>query len=454
MNKILTDNAIKYTLGHMLDLANPNNNIEYDININHDESYVLLSFRNNPIKFKFLISKEQDWYLLISEKSNQLNWISSSIEGKIPVLFWPSTSSAFVIRNEELYTFNGDIISSTFFMLTRWEEIINPERDQHGRFKYKSSVANKHSFIDIPIVDEYFLLLRKYLQEIFPEKELGSKGFKAIMSCDIDHIRRFRNIKDAVRTLAGDLLKTRKISVFFDSIKEYSLSFNKPKEDPYYKAIFYLSKIAKKNGVKLEFYIKSSYPTKFDSGYHLDNYIIEGINTLCEEGHDIGFHPGYFTYKNYDRFIDEKYILEQKLQLNVAGGRQHYLRFDISSTWKIWDNAGMKYDSTLGYAEREGFRCGTCHPFYIFDIDKNYTLSLMEIPLIVMEGTLRHYRNLSIEESQKIIERMILQCHKVEGVFTLLWHNTSVGRGWEDWTTQLLEPTLEKIGKFIEKSRD
>lgn len=35
----------------------------------------------------------------------------------------------------------------------------------------------------------------------------------------------------------------------------------------------------------------------------------------------------------------------------ITGGRQHYLRFRAPDTWRMWEKAGLAYDSTLSYAD-------------------------------------------------------------------------------------------------------
>jgi len=41
-------------------------------------------------------------------------------------------------------------------------------------------------------------------------------------------------------------------------------------------------------------------------------------------------------------------------------------RIDINDL-RAWADAGMDYDSTLSYADRPGFRCGTCSEYPAFD---------------------------------------------------------------------------------------
>ncbi len=45
----------------------------------------------------------------------------------------------------------------------------------------------------------------------------------------------------------------------------------------------------------------------------------------------------------------------------------------------------MSYDSTLGYADHAGFRCGTCFEYPAFDPVADKQLNLRIRPLIAME---------------------------------------------------------------------
>jgi hypothetical protein len=168
----------------------------------------------------------------------------------------------------------------------------------------------------------------------------------------------------------------------------------------------------------------SAVPSDRDEGYDPRSKGVRRlIDQLVSEGHEIGFHPGYYTWNNPEVFCVEKDRFEQ-LGFPRNGGRQHYLRFDAASTWRIWNSHGMRYDSTLGYAEHIGFRAGTCHPFHPFNLVDDTRLDLLEIPLIVMDGTLFGYQKLDCSEAELAIEKVAKRCQEVNGIFTLLWHNT------------------------------
>lgn len=116
-----------------------------------------------------------------------------------------------------------------------------------------------------------------------------------------------------------------------------------------------------------------------------------------------------------------------RIEQKTWGGRQHYLRWNVPATWRNYAEAELDYDTTLSYADHAGFRCGTCHPFPVFDVEQNKALDLVEYPLIVMECSVlgERYMNLQHDEALEYILKLKRSCRKYNGCFGLLWHNSS-----------------------------
>ncbi len=91
----------------------------------------------------------------------------------------------------------------------------------------------------------------------------------------------------------------------------------------------------------------------------------------------------------------------------------------------------MSWDSTLSYADKEGFRCGTCYEYSVFDILNREKLKLKERPLIIMEGTLVNYQNFTPEEMEERIKNLADKVKQYNGQFVFLWHNSSFGGSWK-----------------------
>jgi len=383
------------------------------------------------------------WHNLLNLPPNSLDWLPQesvlptgemlSFTDKIPVLFWGASYEdghrPFAERRENgTVIFYADIIAATLFMLTRWEETVVPECDEHGRFPATASVAYKQGFLDRPIVDEYALILREWLKVLCPVWEPQIRKFLVKLSHDIDDIRHFSYPYRIGRALVVTLRKRRTLPQY---VQHFSSLLRAP--DPL-ASIYQLARLSEYYGLRSTFNFQAARSTVYDRGYALTSPLIqECIKGLRESGHEIGFHPGYHAFADSARFAQEKTRLERSLGLPVAGGRQHFLRFDVPGTWRIWEEIGLEYDSTLGFADYEGFRCGTCHPFNPFDLQQNRVMYLLELPLLVMDGSLCQYRGLTPEQGQAIILKLAQRCYQVGGTFTLLWHNTSIEGEWQPW---------------------
>lgn len=111
----------------------------------------------------------------------------------------------------------------------------------------------------------------------------------------------------------------------------------------------------------------------------------------------------------------------------------------------------MRYDDTLGYADHEGFRCGTCHAYPLYDLEHDRPLEVVERPLLVMDGTLKEYRGLTRPEALERLKALFTRCCAVEGDFVILWHNGCVFRDWTPWFRKVYVPFMEwaagRLGK-------
>jgi hypothetical protein len=93
----------------------------------------------------------------------------------------------------------------------------------------------------------------------------------------------------------------------------------------------------------------------------------------------------------------------------------------------------MEWDSSLGYPESPGFRCGVCYSFSVFDIIKRKTLALMERPLLLMDVSLKQYLSLSPREAIEKTRTIFEQVDNHQGDFVFLWHNSSFERDWKEY---------------------
>jgi hypothetical protein len=94
-----------------------------------------------------------------------------------------------------------------------------------------------------------------------------------------------------------------------------------------------------------------------------------------------------------------------------------------NQNWTSTQVIGLDFDSTLGYYDMPGFRCGTCYSFPIFDLSNRKTLKLLEFPLIAMECSFFDYANMSYDEAIHYALDLLSKTLFYDGNFVILWHN-------------------------------
>ena len=114
----------------------------------------------------------------------------------------------------------------------------------------------------------------------------------------------------------------------------------------------------------------------------------------------------------------------------VRGMRYHYLRCLYHETLPLLERAGFAYDTSLAFAEHEGFRCGTALPFRPFDVARDRPLRLVELPLAVMDNTLQNpkYRALPAADGERASRDLLARVAAVGGGVSILWHNNRFDR--------------------------
>jgi peptidoglycan/xylan/chitin deacetylase (PgdA/CDA1 family) len=178
-----------------------------------------------------------------------------------------------------------------------------------------------------------------------------------------------------------------------------------------------------KYSAKSSFYLLVVNRGNIDFNYSIEDLDIE-LKQILDMGCEVGLHGDREAYCNLEEIIAKKKKLEKILGKKIIGYRNHCLKFNVPDTWELLRKAGFKYDTTFGYADCVGFRNGMCHPYKPFNLNSNNDVDIIEIPLIVMDNTLFDYMNLDLNGAWKIIKILIDTVEKLNGVITILWHNT------------------------------
>lgn len=338
--------------------------------------------------------------------------------------------------------FSFDVFAAVFFMLSRYEEYTGLELDQHGRFDLQHSLAYKNGFHLRAVVDEWIIMLRKRLLKHVPEDSFKKEEPTFSLTVDVDMLFSYRT-KGLLRNMAGwgrDLFSGR-----FHAMIERPSVFLGLRKDPF-DTFDVIDKICREFHVQVLFFILASQQrTNFDKNGNLHHQrAISQLGRMARES-VIGLHPSYYCLDDDGKLMREKLNLETTIGTSISSARRHFLRMNLPQSYRQLVKAGITNDYTMGFASGHGFRAGTSRPFRFFDLETDKVLPLVVHPFCIMDGSLKDYQQMTLQETRSELLRLADYIRSVNGHFEMLLHNDTLSESgrWKGWTQVIRETILQ-----------
>ena len=421
--------------------------LEYEVEFKETTDTVKIfyddSIKHISIVDTFFSMNESDWLKEKSLPKEPLKMINSSVFPGNPILssdqiqlIYGTNESEINVSEEEIFI-PVDVFGSAFFMLTRYEEVVRKDRDNHDRFPASASLAFREKFLNRPIINEYLEILWASMKNLWPEMKRKERKFEMVLSHDVDRPFKYLNMPQTtlLKIVAADLIRRKSVKKAAESVKNYiAVKMGEIDKDPFCTFDFIMD-LSEKAGLKSCFYFISDHSdNKINCDYSInDPEIVNLMKKIHKRGHEIGLHPGYDTFDNPEKLKNEFVKLQNVCAENGIiqdrlGSRQHYLRFSVPQTWSYLSEAGINYDSSVGFADHIGFRSGICYDHPVYNVVQRKRLDVIEKPLIIMEKTVIDisYMNLGLTiDAEKIFFDIKKVVEMFGGSFSLLWHNSA-----------------------------
>jgi len=351
--------------------------------------------------------------------------------------------------------FTFDLFAASFYLISRYEEYLPFIKDKYGRFMAEESIAYKNGFLQQPIIDIWAVELQKKLKELFPELVFNNKEYEFIPSIDIDAAYAYKH-KGAFRTLGGYIKSLRDFN--FKEIKRKTRVILNKEKDPF-DNFDYIFQLHKEHSLKAIFFILfADYGTNDKNTPTFNRYFKELVAYIADNA-NVGIHPSYTSNIIPSKLKKELKNLSKTVHFDINKSRQHFLILHLPSTYRNLINLEITDDYSMGYASQYGFRASTSHSFLFYDLEMEYTTSLRIHPFAAMEGTLKDYQKMSVEEAKKTFEYIIDEIKAVNGTYISLWHNESLSNqdrwvGWRNLYEEMIEYALPNgKAKGVKRSR-
>ena len=331
-----------------------------------------------------------------------------------------------------------DIFAASFFLVSRYEEYLDSDRDEYGRFRASCSIAFRHQFLDIPVIDLWAKEFARNLVKRFQTLAFKRSDYSTILTVDVDEPFAYigKNLLNNIGGLIHDI--TKKTGHAGERYGCLALGDKDP-----YEVFDYLLENIEYNNSNAIFFFSVGDQSEYDRNPSWKNEKYRKLIKTISGKYITGIHPSFHAAENSSLVMTEVSRLRSVLNQDIHHSRFHYLRLMLPSSYRYIHNAGISEDFSMGYPDEPGFRAGIARPFFFYDVAEDQQTTLKVIPFQIMDVTLSQYKNLDPLISKELILKMIGEVRKAGGVFVSIWHNTSLLNNQEcDGWREVFEFTL------------
>lgn len=330
-----------------------------------------------------------------------------------------------------------DVFRAAFHFLSREEEVVNAAAiDEHGRFPASAALLVRTGMQHRPVVDEYADLVARCLG-VRRDRVSADRSFRVWCTHDVDNafVHTSASHRWIARTSISRLVRGRPKLAARGLFGGLGAKWFGERWDPS-NTFGQIMDLAEDAGIRSTFnFIADSAPVARlpHAAYEIDSPLIRALmHRIVDRGHEIGLHPSYGAHLCSSQLRAEVHGLERALRSvgirsPTIGGRHHYLRWDSRQSVGHWADAGLAYDSSIGFAEHPGFRAGAARPFRLFDWGRQRISALWERPLVLMDAAIVSPTHLGLDplsdQACVLVEDMRGATRVFGGEFTVLWHN-------------------------------
>lgn len=363
---------------------------KYPIYIFHNPEAVDFFSRKElypPHKINLIKYKHEYMPVLFSQKGELFNYTSTSIR----------------IRK--------DLISSAFYFLSCWQEYASPDEiSPSSHYDYFASSQYRFGFTDVPPVDRYCELLGNVIRRTFPEfsvDQIWPNGKKFGLS--LSHNVEFWNLTPGASSQQIHHNISKKLLYLFN--RNYY-------DDPtrMIKGVLRRENLLKASS---SFFLltKSDFPDKRRNYFDDETYFNQIVKMLKDKS--VNLHGSKEAAYQY-HFLPEE--LDKLEGFSANGFRVRYLNFRYQNLFKVLEQAKIKYDSSIGFDERIGYRAGISYPFQPYNMEENRPFNVLEIPLIVLDEALFKQTGSNYKKAMRRMNQLIAIAKKHRSHFSICWH--------------------------------
>jgi hypothetical protein len=338
---------------------------------------------------------------------------------------WNSTIAFFKTDDD----IGFDILSAIFYCISRYEEYLEHEPDEYGRYAHWNSLAWKNNFLHQPVVDVWLKEFGKLLQAKFTSLVIHQSPFTFIPTYDIDIAWTYKH-KGFLRSIASFIKQPGKIY-------EHIRVILGKQPDPF-DSYSWLQQMHQTQQLSpVYFFLVAEERSRLDKNISPKKKALQQLIQQTKELNEVGLHPSVHSNTAKECLHTEKKTLEQIIHKPVTKSRHHYLQLHVPHSYRELIAAGITDDYTMGYGTVNGFRASTSNSFLWYDLENEISTQIRLHPFAYMEANSYYELHHTPQQAADELQQLLKQVKLVQGTFITVFHNQFLGsapafKGWKE----------------------
>ena len=305
---------------------------------------------------------------------------------EINLFDWDGIPAFFPSKGRSTLPF--DFFAAAFYLMSRYEEYQPFVADELGRFKSDQSLAFKHNFLHLPLVDLWFERFLSVWNTFFEIKQQRSIAPKLSLVVEVPQLFDYK-YKTLFRSFAEgiqEFFRFRFVSVFDRILVVLGL-----REDPLSNLHHWIEVMLQK-AYSVHFFVLYTKLGVHDRSLSIFNA------THQQEIKSISDYAPTAPLASFESSLNEATLrpdLERFSRLihrPVKAIRQHILVLRFPYTYRLFSTLGIKNDYSMQYVDVPGFRASTAFPFRFYDLGDEQQTPLTIHPVCLSETHIRNQR--------------------------------------------------------------
>lgn len=294
-------------------------------------------------------------------------------------------------------------------------------RDRHGRLPAEETPRFRAGLLDVPAVNEANAVLLDALLSmaagskprlVLPTGTVAPPGVALSHDCDLLRGNDFYTQAVRIYRFGRSVLSLKARSAWRNA-RALTENVLRPRRY-YFGNMLGMLDLERQFGFRSVSYMLNGTGGRF--GARSGSAIVRRYLRELPPGFEAGMHYNHDTFGDPTRFGAQKQELEPMVEGGIVCGRAHYLRFDPLTSPGFVASQGIRFDESLGWADRLAYRGGIAGPFRPMNESTGEAMDLVELPLVFTDTPLIAARGSGRFES------MFRHLERIGGVATVLFH--------------------------------